>query len=238
MKKQEISLIIDRFTPDTLPMVRLAEYLSAFATLLGSEERVHFKRLKKGSACLVAFPDEQAAPKVKARLDDVIAMTAPRTALKARRELDNLLADDNAIGHVELGGSRVMEFPGRMRPVEEKIGPVRRSGSIEGELYQVGGKDETINVHLRGRHGEAKAEVSVELARKLAPYLLLGWIRLFGEGDWYRINGKWVRHTFTAVSFVPLDKHSLTDALHGVQQVFTGIAPEDFAETMAELRRE
>src|SRR5262249_34336405 len=148
MNRQEISLVIDRFTPETLPMSRLAAYLREFAILLGSEERVHFKRLRKGSACLVAFPDEQAIPKVNARLDQVVEKTAPREALKAQREIDDLLANDNAIGHIECAGSRVIEFPGRLRPANEKIGPVRRSASVEGTIYQIGGKDETINVHM------------------------------------------------------------------------------------------
>lgn len=236
MKKQEILLVIDRFTPDTLPMSRLAAYMREFATLLGSEERVHFSRLRKGSACLVAFPDEQAAPKVKTRIEEVVDSTAPRDALRASREIDNLLAADNAIGHVELDGARMIEFPGRLRPTQEKIGPVRRSTSIEGIIYQIGGKDETINVHLRGRDGDLRAEVSIEMARRLAPFLLLGKIRMFGEGEWYRVNGKWERHRFRGVDFTPLDKHSLPDALREMQRVFTGVDPDDFAATMADLR--
>jgi hypothetical protein len=238
MNKLEILLVIDSFTPDTLPTVRLAAYMREFATLLGSEERVHFKRLRKGSACVVAFPDEQAAPKVKSRLEEVLAGTAPRPVIKARQDLDDLLADDNAVGHVELDGARILEFPGRLRPIQEKIGPVRRSASIEGEIFQIGGKDETINVHLRGRGGETRAEVSIELARRLAPFLLLGQVRMFGEGDWYRVNGKWERHSFTAVSFTPLDEHSLTDTLQEMQGIFSGVSPDDFASTMAALKGE
>lgn len=236
MKKPEILLVIDRFTPGTLPMARLAAYMREFAALIGSEERVHFSRLRKGSACLVAFPDEQAAPKVKTRIEEVLDGTAPKEALRASREIDNLLAADNATGHVELDRARMIEFPGRLRPPQEKIGPVRRSTSIEGVIYQIGGKDETINVHLLGDEPSLHAEVSVELARRLAPFLLLGKIRMFGDGEWYRVNGKWERHRFTAVDFTPLDQHSLPDALREMQQVFSGVDPDDFSAAMADLR--
>lgn len=236
MKKQEISLAIDRFTPDTLPMARLAAYMREFAILLGAEERVHFSRLRKGSACLVAYPDEQAAPKVKARIEEVVDGTAPKEALKARREIDNLLAADNAVGHIALDDARIIEFPGRLRPTQEKIGPVRRASSIEGVIYQIGGRDETINVHLRGRDADLRAEVSIEMARRLAPYLLLGSVRLFGEGEWYRVNGKWERHKFTAVEFVPLDTLSLPDALREMRQVFANVDPDEFTATLADLR--
>jgi hypothetical protein len=238
MKKPEVVLVIDAFTPATLPMVRLAAYMREFAILLGSEERVHFKRLKKGSACLAAYPDDQAAPKVKTRLEEVIASTAPKPALKACQDLDDLMANDNAIGHVAIDGARVIEFPGRLRPAQEKIGPVRRSTSVEGQIYQIGGKDETINVHMRGRDGEIRAEVSIELARRLAPHLLLGRVRLFGEGDWYRVNEKWERQNFTAVDFAPLDKHSLPDALREMQQLFSDVSPNDYFSLVAELRGE
>jgi len=218
-------------------MSRLAAYMREFAILLGSEERVHFKRLKRGSACIVAFPDEQAIPKVSARLDEVVERTAPREALRAQSEIDDLLADDNAIGHVEREGARIIEFPGRLRPAQEKIGPVRRSASLEGMVYQIGGKDETINVHMRGREGEMRAEVSIELARRLAPYLLFGKVRIFGEGEWYRVNGKWQRHRFTGTDFTPLEKHSLSDALREIQQAaFAGVDPDDFSSTMEQLR--
>jgi hypothetical protein len=238
MKKQEILLVIDTFTPDTLPMARLASYMREFAALLGSEERVHFKRVKKGSACLAAYSDDQAAPKVRSRLEEVVALTAPRPALKARQDLDDLLANDNAIGHIEFDGARVIEFPGRLRPVQERIGPVRRATSVEGQIYQIGGKDETINVHLRGKDGEVRAEVSIALARKLAPYLLFGKVRLFGEGEWYRLNAKWERQNFTATDFAPLDSHSLADAMQEMQKVFSGVNPDDFTSVMAELRGE
>jgi hypothetical protein len=238
MSKYEISLVIDAFTPDTLPMARLAAYMREFAILLGSEERVHFKKIKKSSACIVAFPDEQSAPKVKSRLEEVVAKTAPKPALKARQDLDDLMADDNAIGYIKEDGTEVIRFPGRLRPAQERIGPVRRAASVEGQIYQIGGKDETVNVHLRGREGDIRAEVSIELARKLAPHLLLGRIRMFGEGDWYRVNGKWERHNFTAVSFTPLENHSITDAIREVQELFGGVSPDDFAATMAELRGE
>ena len=61
MKREEISFDIDVFTPETLPMARLAEYLAKFSELLGNAENVHFSRLMKGSAKCKAFVDPEAA---------------------------------------------------------------------------------------------------------------------------------------------------------------------------------
>jgi hypothetical protein len=236
MVRQEVLMKIDKWTPDTLPMMRLAQYLREFAILLGSEERVHFKAVKKGSACIAAFPEDQAAPKVKNRLEEIVAGSAPRPAMKAKDQIDDLLAEDNAIGHVDFAGARIIEFPGRMRPAQERIGPVRRHATIEGQIYQIGGKDETINIHLRGQEGDVKAEASIELARKLAKHLLLGRVRLLGAGEWYRVNGKWERINFTATDFIALDLQSLPDTIKEIQQVFHGLDPEEFVALMDELR--
>jgi hypothetical protein len=45
MSPVEYVFRIDAFTPDTLPMARLAEYLSALAKLLGHQEHTHFVRV-------------------------------------------------------------------------------------------------------------------------------------------------------------------------------------------------
>jgi hypothetical protein len=103
MKSEEIvSLSIDVFTPPTLPMSRLADYLKPFSLMLGSEANVHFDKVGEGSAALRASIDPPAAPKVDDRLHAIAAGTAPKSAMKAFPEIDDLLAKDNAVGHVTL----------------------------------------------------------------------------------------------------------------------------------------
>jgi hypothetical protein len=45
----EYRLKIDVYTPATIPMARLAEYMQEFAVLLGEAKSVHFVRLEEGS---------------------------------------------------------------------------------------------------------------------------------------------------------------------------------------------
>ena len=84
MKRKEISLDIDIYTPTMLPMARLAQYLAAFAELLGNEESVHFSQVVKGSARCKAFVDEPAFPKVRERVEQVVDGSAPKPAMKGR----------------------------------------------------------------------------------------------------------------------------------------------------------
>jgi hypothetical protein len=64
-------LYIDAFTPESISMSRLAEYMTGFAVLLGQEEHVHFERLKPGSLSLAARSDQVAHNRVRRRLDEV-----------------------------------------------------------------------------------------------------------------------------------------------------------------------
>ncbi len=64
-------LYIDSFTPETIPMARLAEYMASFAELLGHCDHVHFGKLKPGSLSIAALVDGIAQRKVDKRLDEV-----------------------------------------------------------------------------------------------------------------------------------------------------------------------
>jgi hypothetical protein len=107
MKREPIVLTIDAFTPDTLPMSRLAEYLKPFAAMLGGEANVHFDRVFEGSAACSAFVEPQDAPKVRERVQGISSKTAPKSAMKAYADIDDLLAKDNA--------SRCLQADGRIR---------------------------------------------------------------------------------------------------------------------------
>lgn len=76
-EKDKIRLVIDAFTPDTLPMARLAEYLREFASLLGNEANVHFDRVQKSSAALVSYSESTVTQKIRQRLEEVIEGSAP-----------------------------------------------------------------------------------------------------------------------------------------------------------------
>lgn len=226
--KDKIRLVIDSFTPDTLPMSRLAEYLKQFSDLLGNEASVHFDRVEKSSAALVSYSDHTATPKIRQRLEEIIEGTAPKPAIKSNTILDDMLLADNAVGYVDLGESKLIEFPGRKRAPLQRIGPVRRKSSLDGQIFQIGGKDETINVHLRNPQSPNetyRCEVSISLARKLAPHFLLGIVRMFGEGDWYRTDTSWLMspNSFSAYDFEPLVECGLDKTINSVRDIFADI---------------
>ena len=68
---------IDAWSPDTLPMGRLAEYATCLAMLLGSEEHVHLLKVRKGSAVPEIAVERTAEPKVRQRLSLVNTPDVP-----------------------------------------------------------------------------------------------------------------------------------------------------------------
>lgn len=236
-------LRIDVFTVDSLPMARLAEYMTALAALLGSRERVHFSHLEQGSAILVSRVEPVALHKVEDRISAVRRGDAPKDAIEAFKAIDIMLAKDGAVAVLETPtAGNVIEFPGRTRPKPVKYGPFREHGTLDGRIIRIGGRDETIPVWLR--HGEVEYHCNVrgeDVARRLAPYYLNGVVRVSGNGKWLREeNGSWTLQQFDILDFEVLDDSPLTEVVGRLRAVEGGRwhESEDALADILGLRRD
>ena len=222
MAKNEFTFRIDVFTPDTISMARLAEYMAALAELIGFKESTHFVRLDPGSACLVSRVEEQDLPKVSKRLAIVEGPAAAVSVAKAFKTLDDLLADDNAVGEViNPEGDVIIPFPGRTRPKPLTFPAFRQDGSLDGQIVNIGGKDKTAHVILRdGSIIYSNIELGHGLAREIAKHLYGPKIRLFGRGRWERHpNGAWKLLNFTVDRHEVLDDAPLSQVLAEIRSV-------------------
>ena len=61
--------------------------------------------------------------------------------------------------------------------MEEKLGPVEQTGNLDGEVIQIGGRDETINVHLKSGEQIHICVTSKTIARRLASHIFGNAIR-------------------------------------------------------------
>lgn len=203
----EYRLRIDVFTPDTLPLRRMAEYLGEFARLLGEEPNVRFGGLRKGSAVLVAKVAIVAATKVRDRIRVAGDRDAPEPLRRLWRRLDGMMAADNATGALSEVGERgvVLRFPGRNRRNAE-IGPVAQEGFLAGQLLRIGGQDQSAHATLQDGDQTYQVEMSRELARRLSQHLYGPHIRVSGRGRWRRTaEGVWELIEFKARDFTVLD---------------------------------
>jgi hypothetical protein len=222
MEREYRFRIADSFTPETLPMERLAEYVAAFAKLLGEKENVHFRSIERGSAVLLARIDVPAQPKVRDRLEAVRDGRGPSDARGAFDALDEMLRKDNATGTVSSDtGDVVILFPGRNRPEPLVYGPFRQDGTIDGQLIRVGGKDQTVPVHLRdGAIIHTGLICTPEIARRIAPHLYGPVLRVHGAGTWYRTGaGEWELRSFRIGDFEVLDDAPLLTVVSNLRKV-------------------
>ena len=94
-------------------MARLAEYLAKLAMLFGNKEHIHFMKVRKGSAIQEIVVDAPAVPDVTERLRIADSLDAPDDIVRANREINRMLREDNAIGALKLkGGAKILDFPG------------------------------------------------------------------------------------------------------------------------------
>lgn len=222
MTDYEYTFRIDAFTPETIPMARLAEYLAVLSNLVGHNQSTHFDRLEEGSARLVYKIDAIDAPKVEQRLARAGALDAPKDLRKAFESLDNMLANDNAIGELRNpAGAVIIPFPGRDRPKQLAFPAFRQDGSIDGQIVSIGGKDTTAHIILQdGAVTYSNIKLTREMARQLRGYLYEQKVRLVGNGRWERSpEGAWKLLDFAVDRFEVLDDSSLSEVLDSVRNI-------------------
>lgn len=229
---------IDAFTPETLPMARLAEYMSDLAMLLGNTEKVHFVRLKKGSATLVHNVEWEASPKVAERIRAIKQSEGSPDAMKAYGSIDRRLASDNAIGYlVAPSKDKVIEFPGRSRPESAAYGPFTQPGSFDGIPIMIGGKTDPVPVHLEEGAIVHLCYSSREIAKQLASHLFVSFVRVTGTGRWHRDpDGIWVMDRFTINDFSSLRDESLAEAVARLRAAAGKPESEDVNSDLKKIR--
>jgi len=220
--RYEYRFVIDVFSPETLPMARLAEYMAEVADLLGHDAYVHFVKVEAGSMVLVQEVEPEAAPKVRDQVHDVKLGEGPPEARRARVNIDRMLAADNGSGElIEPQGAPVLKFPGAKAPKDLAYGPFNQPGELTGTVIMIGGKNDPVPIHLQDGDRVHICSVKRDLARRLAAHMFEAPIRVSGTGRWLRDStGDWQMREFRVTDFRPLGQtplREMVDKLRGVK---------------------
>lgn len=209
---KELTLYLDDLTPDTLSMKRLAEYLRALAILYGKEDAVHFDAVDTGSAKLRARVEDNAYPEILNQVREVSGGLGAKKPSDAYRKLADLMAEDKTGASLRTtGGAKILQFP---KPVDqEELLRIVKPSSVQGRLYSVGGKDDSVPVRLEGANGETlHCEASIDMAEKLA-HALFKSVRLVGDGEWIRRQDGWKLVKLRVSDFTKIDDSGFKDAV-------------------------
>ncbi len=217
---REYRFKIDVYSPETMPLERLAEYLKDLATLFGESSNVHLIRIEKGSVGAVIRVDIEAEQKVRDNLDSVVRKDAAPERMRAAESIDEKLRKDSAVGDVIAPeGAKILAFPGRELVLPPTYGPFNQPGFIIGTPIMVGGKNNLVTVHIEDEKGEVHiCEARRDVAREIAPYLFESVVRVDGQGRWARRpTGEWEMRHFKIHSVRPLTKEPLRDSIRGLR---------------------
>lgn len=209
---KELTLHLDDLTPTQIPMQRLAEYLHALARLYGHENAVHFDAVKAGSAQLQSLVEDESYIGVINQVREVSSGLGSRRAKGGFERLCELMVEDGTGGSLRSGGAPIFDFP-QPEHDEEPLRLVKPS-SIQGRLYSVGGKDDTIPVRIEGAdHETLHCEATIEIAERLGQHLFKA-VRVSGDGQWERKpDGSWRLIRLKITSFVKLEDISFKEAV-------------------------
>jgi hypothetical protein len=220
-KSREYRFEIDSFTPDTIPLSRLAQYLSDLARMMGENSYVHLVRVEKGSTVPIIKVDWEAEPKVQERLRAVKFNEGPLEARRAFSEINRKLVEDNANGVlIDPSATKVIRFPGRDGANQPEFGPISQVGVFQGIPIRVGGERDPVPVHLED--GELTHIVWAPrlVAKQIAPYLFASVIRIEGKGRWLRNKmGEWEMLHFSATGFEVLPDGDLKSSVTALRAI-------------------
>jgi len=216
----ELRFTIDVFKPDTIPMSRLAEYMSDLARLLGSADQVHFDRVEASSLAVIAHADEAAQQDVATRLANLNSHVPDPEVLKVFEDIDRKLRTDGAKATLTGLTDNVVEFPGRDRAEPVTYGPFTEDGVLQGQLIGNVGADKTKHLQLLdGPIKYTRILTTEEIARSVGPYMYQ-YVRLVGTGRWLRHeDGRWELKDFRVKHFEVLRDDSLVDVLARMRDV-------------------
>lgn len=227
-KAIEYKFEIKAFTPDSIPMLRLAEYMLEFSKLLANSSSVHFDRLETGSTIAVAKVEYEADPKVKSRLLSIKKSEADSDAVESFDRLNAMLRIDNATGRIFAANEDTfveeLYFPGKEIPFPQQIAPFMEPATIKALLYRIGGRDETAHAQLIDSSGRLwNGKLTKEQAAKMAAAGnggLYKWFTVSGNAKWTRTEtNEWKLVDFQILDFHLLPNDSLSQDVEALRKI-------------------
>jgi hypothetical protein len=243
MDQSKFRFKIDDLTLETIPMKRLAEYLTDLATLVGEVKDVHLVGIESGSVEAILLTETPHARAIEARIHSAaqsngVKPTGPREAIKAFKSLTDKLAEDKT-GAVFMfeAGAEILRFPNRGRRHATVYGPFNQEGSLDGVVVRLGGVNDPVPVHLESDSGSYQCLASRTVARELAKHIFETTLRVYGIGRWTRTaEGEWTLESFTIRDFHPLSEEPLSAVVAKLRAV-TGGGWAEIDDPVAEAKR-
>lgn len=216
-EKAQYIFKIDGFTPETMPFGRLIDYYAQLKQVLGLPEHLHLVSIFKSSHGTCLAVDSEARKRVDERLLKIRDGSAPKTALRARDQINFMLQEDGTSAEF-FGPDRgnVIPFPG-MRADEDVIFSVSDQAVFSGEVYHIAVYKNDVKLRVAtDSFGVVFCVAPRKMGIELRAFLDES-LQITGRGTWKRTSdGVWTVNDVTITDFQPVQK-TLREAIDSLR---------------------
>ncbi len=212
------------YTPDTMPLDRLIEYLNQLMVILGQPSDLHLINIKKSSTMPVLAMRHDVAVKARENAKKVWQGGGSVRKKEAFQNIRRMVSEDGgkpAILKTKEG--KIIEFPRVDLGLDQEISAVRQPTTLTGKLVRIGGIGEYAQLLIQEPSGDviAGCMASRAIAQNMGN-LLYKSIRVSGDGSWQRTaDGKWEINRLNIQSFEELSEDELEDVLGEIYKLTT-----------------
>lgn len=217
----EIRWVMEGFEPDTIPMNRLAEYMTELSKLFGEEEHVRFVRVEDNC---VAVVNKVVAPgsfsRIAKGLEGVANGSAPPVKLTAYGRINEMLNEDGGYAYAKRGSAIILRFPGVTKIAPEVL-TIAGVATVTGYLYHWSeDADGWISLRLRQQSQPyARCYAPKHVGEHLRSFLS-STVRLTGKGTWVRsAKGEWSVTDLEVAHAIQLKDVSLREATNALRAI-------------------
>lgn len=236
---ERFEFTVPGYTPETMPLDRLIDYLQQLMVILGQPSDLHLVEIKKSSTRPVFLMPHHAAVKARSRARETWEGGGPLRARDAYRRIRRMVAEDGGMPAVlSAREGTILEFPSVDLGADQEISSVRQPTTVTGELIRVGGDTEFAQILLKDYSGEIVAGcfATRDIAKRLAKQIYEH-VRLSGVASWHRDrHGKWQIARMKVQSFETVEDHAMGAALAEVQAAVSDW-PDDLTSRLLDMRR-
>lgn len=212
---EELEFVIPAFTPETMPLPRLLEYLEEIATVVGVAKDMHLIRIEESSTRPVFKIPRPTAALARQQADAVRqgrGTPAQRGAFDRIRQM--VRHDGGEPANLKDRSGVILSFFPLESP-DAVVATVRQPTSFDGELTRIGGAGEYSAVQMRDAAGKIYSGFSASRSTaKAMCSLLFEPLRVTGTGTWERTrNGAWNLSKMLISSFERIEDEAAEEVM-------------------------
>jgi len=237
---ERLDFDIPAFTPETMPLDRLIEYLQQIALIIGDTNNLHLIEVAKGSTVpgflvpknIAGIARERAA--MVERGDGTVVQM--RAYDRVRRMIRRDSGGSERVARLRSTNRIILEIP----PAPDDSGilvGIRQQSSIDGCLIRIGGSGDSAALQMQDMEGQVLSgfTASKTLAKEMAA-LIYEPMRVSGVALWNRsAEGVWEMDRMQVQSYELLDDEPATvllDRLRGLDVKW----PDDADQKLSDER--